>query len=50
MRLMPTLLEWPVVWSNPIYKEDFNGKGKSDKVQIILTNTQKTQLLLLFRK
>lgn len=41
MRLMLMLLEWPVVLSNPVYKEDFNGKGKSDKVLIILTNTQK---------
>lgn len=38
---MLMLLEWPVVLSNPVYKEDFNGKGKSDKVIIILTNTQK---------
>lgn len=32
------LLEWSVVWSNPVYKEDFNGNDKGHKVQIILTN------------
>lgn len=28
--------------TNPVYKEDFNGGGKGDKVQIILRNKEKS--------
>lgn len=27
--------------TNPVYKEDFNGGGQGDKVQIILPNKEK---------